>query len=58
MNNLCDTVETVSPYLVEQILKTEKSGTKIRWLTGGKIAKRMMLSRFVSQPDKFEAFGL
>ncbi|MAY35080.1 MAG: chitin-binding protein [Spongiibacteraceae bacterium] len=58
MNNLCDTVDTVSPYLVEQILKTEKSGTKIRWLTGGKIAKRMMLSRFRNQPDKFEAFGL
>lgn len=58
MNNLCDTVETVAPFLVDKILTTEKSGTKIRWLNGGKIAKRMLLGRLRPQPDKFKAFGL
>ncbi len=58
MNNLVDTVETVSPFLVEKILKTDKSGSKIRWLTGGKIAKRMMMARIKPRPDQFEQFGL
>lgn len=30
---------------------------KIRWLSGGKIGKRMMLARFKTVPDKFEQFG-
>lgn len=58
MNALCDTVETVAPFLAEKILDSEKSGTRIRWLNGAKIARRMMASRFRTQPDKFEAFGL
>ncbi|MEH6568273.1 MAG: SDR family oxidoreductase [Halioglobus sp.] len=58
MNNMVDTIETVAPYLVDRILATEKSGTKIRWLTGGKIAKRMMMARLKKRPDQFEAFGL
>ena len=58
MNVLCDTVETVAPFLVDAMLACEKSGSKIRWLTGGKIGKRMMMARFKSVPDKFEAFGL
>ncbi|MEH6516674.1 MAG: SDR family oxidoreductase [Halioglobus sp.] len=58
MNNLVDTIETVAPFLVDEIMTTKKSGTKIRWLTGGKIAKRMMMGRFKKRPDQFEAFGL
>ncbi len=58
MNNLVDTIETVAPYLVDQMLSTTKSGSKIRWLTGGKIAKRMIAGRFKKRPDQFEAFGL
>jgi len=58
MNVLCDTIETVAPFLVDEILKCDQSGSKIRWLTGGKIGKRMMMARFKSVPDKFEAFGL
>jgi short-subunit dehydrogenase len=58
MNNLVDTIETVAPYLVDSIKATEKSGSKIRWLTGGKIGKRMMMARFKKRPDQFEAFGL
>lgn len=58
MNNLVDTVQTVSPYLVDQILATSKSGQKIRWLTGGKIAGRMLKGLFRKRPDQFEPFGL
>jgi NAD(P)-dependent dehydrogenase (short-subunit alcohol dehydrogenase family) len=58
MNILCDTVETVAPWLVEQILACNTSGSKIRWLSGGKIGKRMMMARFRKTPDKFAAFGL
>ncbi|MEH6549367.1 MAG: SDR family oxidoreductase [Pseudomonadales bacterium] len=58
MNNLVDQVETVSPFLVDKILATEKSGTKIRWLNGGKIAKRMMMARIKPRADQFERFGI
>ena len=58
MNILADTVETVAPFLVDEILKCEKSGSKIRWLTGGKIGKRMMMARFKPVPDKFKQFGV
>lgn len=58
MNNLVDTIENVAPFLVDKIMATEKSGTKIRWLTGGKIAKRMIMGRMKKRPDQFEAFGL
>lgn len=58
INNLVDQVETVSPFLVDEILKFEKTGGKIRWLTGGKIAWRMIKSRFHPRADQFERFGL
>jgi NAD(P)-dependent dehydrogenase (short-subunit alcohol dehydrogenase family) len=40
-NVLADTVETVAPWLVDQVLATEESGAEIRWLTEEKIAERM-----------------
>ncbi len=58
MNVLVDRVETVSPYLVEQVLATDKSGTKIRWLSGGKMGGRFLRNLFSKRPDQFEAFGL
>lgn len=58
MNILADTVETVAPFLVDEILKCEKSGRKIRWLTGGRIAMRMIKARFRPVPDKFKRFGV
>ena len=58
MNNLVDTVQTVSPYLVDKILATAKSGQKIRWLNGGKIAGRMLKGMLKKRPDQFEPFGL
>jgi short-subunit dehydrogenase len=36
VNILGDKVETVTPYLAEQVLQNDKSGAKIAWLTGPK----------------------
>lgn len=41
-NILGDKVETVTPYLVDGILKSNKSGAKVAWLTGGKAFGRFM----------------
>ena len=45
-NILGDKVETVTPYLVDGILKTNKSGAKVAWLTGGKAFGRFMTAAF------------
>jgi len=45
-NILGDKVETVTPYLVDGILKTDKSGAKVAWLTGGKAFGRFMTAAF------------
>lgn len=58
MNNMVDQVETVAPFIVEQILSTSKSGQKIAWLNGKKIALRMMKSKFKPREDQFARFGL
>lgn len=58
MNNLADRIETVAPYLADEMLKFNKSGAKIAWLTPGKIAWRMLKSRFRDRPDQFAGFGL
>ena len=58
MNRLVDTVETVAPFLVDRILATTKSGGKIRWLNGGKMARRMLAAMVRERPDQFEPFGL
>lgn len=55
MNALCDLPDTVAPYLVEQMLAMKKSGGKIAWLSGGKIARRMLGARLRPRPDLFAA---
>jgi NAD(P)-dependent dehydrogenase (short-subunit alcohol dehydrogenase family) len=45
-NILGDKVETVTPSLVEGILKADKSGAKVAWLTGGKAFMRFMTAGF------------
>jgi short-subunit dehydrogenase len=52
MNILGDKVETVTPYLVDGILKTDKSGSKVAWLTTGKAFRRFMTAGF-SKRDLF-----
>ena len=46
LNILGDTVETVTPWLVDRILKANKSGAKVAWLTGGKAFRRFMTAGF------------
>ena len=45
-NILGDKVETVTPFLVHGILKANKSGAKVVWLTGGKAFRRFMAAGF------------
>jgi NAD(P)-dependent dehydrogenase (short-subunit alcohol dehydrogenase family) len=45
-NILGDKVETVTPYLVDGVLKADKSGAKVAWLTTGKALSRFMTAGF------------
>ena len=45
-NILADRVETVTPWLAERIVKPQKSGARVAWLTGGKAGRRFFLSLF------------
>jgi NADP-dependent 3-hydroxy acid dehydrogenase YdfG len=56
-NTLADTVETVTPYLVENVLTNDKTGTKIRWLTDEKISERFNSEEFINR-DLFSRYGL
>ena len=58
MNNLVDQVDTVAPFLAQRILATQKSGQKIAWLNGGKIAGRMLAGLIRKRPDQFLQHGL
>lgn len=51
-NTLGDRVETVTPWLVEQVLANEKSGASIAWLTPFKVIKRFATAR-ITQRDLF-----
>ncbi len=58
LNIIADKVETVTPYLVEGALAAEKNGDAVRWLTGPKVLKRFLLSRFTKPRDLFSEFGV
>jgi NAD(P)-dependent dehydrogenase (short-subunit alcohol dehydrogenase family) len=45
-NILADRVETVTPWLAEKVLANDRAGARIAWLTGGKAARRFMMSLF------------
>jgi NAD(P)-dependent dehydrogenase (short-subunit alcohol dehydrogenase family) len=51
-NILADRVETVTPWLVDQILQNNKTGVNIQWLTTPKIIWRFASARF-SKRDLF-----
>ncbi|MGI9289654.1 MAG: SDR family NAD(P)-dependent oxidoreductase, partial [Gammaproteobacteria bacterium] len=57
LNLLADRVETVTPFLVEGMLKVEKGGEAVRWLTPRKIIGRKLLSYFRKR-DVFTPLGL
>ena len=45
-NILADKVETVTPYLVEEVLKKPENGKRIAWLSTPKIAMRFLTAAF------------
>lgn len=45
-NILGDTVETVTPWLADQVLASNKPGAKVAWLTNGKAFGRFMTAGF------------
>jgi NAD(P)-dependent dehydrogenase (short-subunit alcohol dehydrogenase family) len=52
-NILADRVETVTPWLAEQVLANTKHGARFRWLSRGK-----MMGRFLTAPfNKRDLFG-
>ena len=48
-NILADKVETVTPYLAEQVLKNKKNGANISWLTPGKAFWRFISANFTKR---------
>lgn len=48
-NILADRVETVVPYIVSEVLKAEKPGTAIKWLTTPKAAWRFISAGFTKR---------
>lgn len=57
LNILADTVETVTPFLVEGMLAMEQNGGAVRWLTPWKIRGRFFMSLFRKR-DVFGPLGL
>ena len=55
LNILGDTVETVTPFLVQGILSARKSGSRVAWLTGRKAFWRF-LTAGVNKRDLFAAY--
>lgn len=57
LNLLADTVETVTPFLVEGMLNVKEGGEAVRWLTPGKIIRRKLQSLYKKR-DVFTPLGL
>jgi NAD(P)-dependent dehydrogenase (short-subunit alcohol dehydrogenase family) len=57
LNLLADTVDTVTPFLVEGMLNVKEGGEAVRWLTPRKIMRRKFLSLFKKR-DVFTPLGL
>lgn len=53
LNILGDKVETVTPFLVDGMLKADKTGAKVAWLTNSKAFWRFMTAAF-NKRDLFE----
>lgn len=49
VNILADKVETVTPFLVQKMIKNKKNGKAINWLTNGKILKRFLTYPFTKR---------
>lgn len=59
LNLLCDYVDTVTPWLTEQILANTVSGKRIAWMSPGKMLQRFARARlFGEKRDLFSRYGL
>ena len=59
LNVICDYVEDVTPWLVEQILANTKSGTRIAWMSTGKMTGRFFAAKVLGRKrDLFSRYGL
>jgi len=59
LNILCDHVEEVTPWLVEQVINNRESGKRIAWITGGKLARRFFDAKVLGKKrDLFGRYGL
>ena len=56
-NILSDSVETVTPFLTDDVLANTETGAKITWLTEEKIQERLNLDECI-QRDLFSRYGL
>lgn len=54
-NILADRIETVTPWLAERILRPQKAGARVAWLTGGKAGRRFLMSLFKKRQILTEA---
>jgi hypothetical protein len=52
-NIIGDRVETVAPWLAQQVLENHKHGARIRWLSRGKLIGRFLTAPFRKR-DLFE----
>jgi NADP-dependent 3-hydroxy acid dehydrogenase YdfG len=57
INMLGDYVETTTPWIVDRVLANDKMGTHIKWLTTGKILRRLLLAPFTKR-DLWARFDL
>lgn len=57
LNMLADTVETVTPFLVDGMLRVQESGEAVRWLTPRRIIGRRLAGLFRKR-DVFSPLGL
>jgi len=59
LNILCDHVETVTPWLTDNILANKQSGKRIAWMSGGKIIKRFVDAKLLGRKrDLFSRYNL
>ncbi|MCP4001145.1 MAG: SDR family oxidoreductase [Gammaproteobacteria bacterium] len=59
LNVLCDYVETVTPWLTDEIIANTESGKRIAWMSTGKMMKRFFAAKVLGRKrDLFSRFGL
>ncbi|WP_110241481.1 SDR family oxidoreductase [Nocardioides gilvus] len=58
LNIISDHVDDVAPYLVEQMLSTQKTGAEISWLTTGRLMKRFMTPGYAAKNDVMARYGM